>query len=82
MVQALSQTITFADFIEWYPENSEYRYELRRGSIIERPKPSRDCPGLNCFYRWRLYPRHHPNAQEIDLGGRSRQMIGTDPFSA
>ncbi len=39
MVQALSQTITFDDFIKWYPENSGYRYELRRGSIIETPKP-------------------------------------------
>ncbi|NJN20782.1 MAG: Uma2 family endonuclease [Leptolyngbya sp. RL_3_1] len=39
MVQALSQPITFADFIAWYPEHSEYRYELHRGSIIERPKP-------------------------------------------
>ncbi|MEL6384552.1 MAG: Uma2 family endonuclease [Cyanobacteria bacterium J06626_18] len=39
MVQALSQPVTFEEFIEWYPENSEYHYELRRGTIIEMPKP-------------------------------------------
>lgn len=31
--------ISFDEFIERYPENSEYRYELRRGVIIEMPKP-------------------------------------------
>ncbi|MBE9155637.1 Uma2 family endonuclease [Nodosilinea sp. LEGE 06152] len=31
--------ITFDEFVEWYPENSEYRYELRRGVVIETPKP-------------------------------------------
>jgi Uma2 family endonuclease len=31
--------VSFDEFIEKYPENSEYRYELRRGTIIEMPKP-------------------------------------------
>jgi Uma2 family endonuclease len=31
--------ITFDEFVEWYPENSEYRYELRRGMVVEMPKP-------------------------------------------
>ena len=39
MVQALSQLVTFEEFIEWYPEHSEYRYELRRGTVIAMPKP-------------------------------------------
>ncbi|MDJ0704356.1 MAG: Uma2 family endonuclease [Leptolyngbyaceae cyanobacterium MO_188.B28] len=39
MIQALSQPVTFEEFIEWYPEHSEHRYELRRGVIIEMPKP-------------------------------------------
>ncbi|MGF1538345.1 MAG: Uma2 family endonuclease [Elainellaceae cyanobacterium] len=39
MVQALSQPVTFEDFIQWYPEQGEYRYELRRGAIVQRPKP-------------------------------------------
>jgi Uma2 family endonuclease len=39
MVQSLSHPITFEEFLKWYPENSEYRYELRRGHIITMPKP-------------------------------------------
>lgn len=39
MVQALRQTVTFDEFIEWYPENSEVRYELHQGVIVEMPKP-------------------------------------------
>jgi Uma2 family endonuclease len=40
MVQALLETpITFDEFVEWLPESSEYRYELRRGVIIEMAKP-------------------------------------------
>jgi Uma2 family endonuclease len=31
--------LSFDDFVEWYPENSENHYELRRGIIIEMPKP-------------------------------------------
>jgi Uma2 family endonuclease len=40
MVQALFETpITFDEFVEWLPESSEYRYELRRGAILETAKP-------------------------------------------
>jgi Uma2 family endonuclease len=39
MIQALQQPVTFDQFIEWYPENSEARYELYRGVILEMPKP-------------------------------------------
>ena len=30
---------SFNEFINWYPENSEIHYELRRGAIVEMPKP-------------------------------------------
>lgn len=30
---------SFDEFINWYPENSEFRYELHEGVIIEIPKP-------------------------------------------
>ncbi|MDF5730860.1 MAG: Uma2 family endonuclease [Rhizonema sp. PD38] len=33
------QFYTFDEFIEWYPENSEVRYELHDGVIVEVPKP-------------------------------------------
>ncbi len=43
MTQAQAQTepklYTFDEFIEWYPENSEFRYELHDGVIVEMPKP-------------------------------------------
>jgi len=43
MTQAQAQTepklYTFDEFIEWLPENSEFRYELHDGVIIEMPKP-------------------------------------------
>jgi Uma2 family endonuclease len=39
MVQALETPITFEEFVEWLPESSEYRYELRRGVIVEMAKP-------------------------------------------
>jgi Uma2 family endonuclease len=38
-VQLLPQPVTFGEFIDWYPENSQVRYELRGGAIIEMPKP-------------------------------------------
>ncbi len=40
MIQALPKQITFDEFIAWYPENSEKRYELHNGTIIEMPKPT------------------------------------------
>lgn len=39
MVQALTKPVTFDEFIEWYP-NTEVRYELHDGVIVEMPKPT------------------------------------------
>jgi Uma2 family endonuclease len=39
MTQAIPKQVTFDEFITWYPENSEYRYELHEGIIVEMPKP-------------------------------------------
>ncbi|BAY93665.1 MULTISPECIES: Uma2 family endonuclease [unclassified Tolypothrix] len=39
MSQALTKSITFDEFIAWYPEGSEVRYELHDGLIVEMPKP-------------------------------------------
>lgn len=35
MIQSLPKLVTFDEFIAWYPENSEYRYELHNGVIVE-----------------------------------------------
>jgi Uma2 family endonuclease len=39
MVLAESKTISFDDFITWFPERSAFRYELRDGEILKLPKP-------------------------------------------
>lgn len=40
MIAAIDKKpISFNEFIDWYPENSEIKYELRRGVIVEMPKP-------------------------------------------
>ncbi|WP_349262733.1 Uma2 family endonuclease [Allocoleopsis sp.] len=31
--------MSFDEFMDWYPENSAHGYELRRGVVIEMPKP-------------------------------------------
>ncbi|WP_414752175.1 Uma2 family endonuclease [Anabaena sp. CCY 9910] len=40
MTQALTKQVIFDEFIDWLPENSEGRYELHDGVIVEMPKPS------------------------------------------
>jgi Uma2 family endonuclease len=35
MIQAIPKPVTFDEFVVWYPENSEHRYELHNGVIIE-----------------------------------------------
>ncbi len=39
MTQTLPKQVTFDQFIAWYPENSEHRYELHEGVIVQMPKP-------------------------------------------
>lgn len=39
MIAAIDkQPMSFDEFVDWYPHNSEYRYELKRGAIVEIPK--------------------------------------------
>lgn len=40
MVQAISSQLSFDEFINWYPEDCEHRYELHNGVITEMPKPT------------------------------------------
>lgn len=39
MIQAIPKTLTFDEFIAWYPDNS-FSYELHDGVIFEVPKPT------------------------------------------
>ena len=40
MTQTISKQVTFDEFIAWYPEKSEFRYELHDRTIVEMPKPT------------------------------------------
>jgi Uma2 family endonuclease len=37
MMQTIPKTVTFDEFVAWYPENSIRRYELHNGVIVEMP---------------------------------------------
>ena len=40
MIAVVDKTpISFNEFIDWYPEVAEIHYELRRGAIVQMPKP-------------------------------------------
>ena len=39
MTQALFNPITVQEFLEWIPENSDKRYELHNGAIVEMSQP-------------------------------------------
>ena len=49
MTQAIPKIVTFDEFIAWYPENSEHRYELHNGVIFEMPKPTGEHSELGGF---------------------------------
>ena len=38
MIQIIPELVTFDEFIDWYPENSEHHYELHNEEIVEKPK--------------------------------------------
>ncbi|VXD25262.1 Uma2 family endonuclease [Planktothrix paucivesiculata] len=40
MIQAIPKTVTFDEFIAWYPEESGCHYELHNGEIVQMPKPT------------------------------------------
>ncbi len=40
MVQSLPKHITFDEFIAWYPEHSEHRYELHDQEVVQMPRPT------------------------------------------
>jgi Uma2 family endonuclease len=39
MSQTLLKTTTFQEFVDWLPENSDLRYELHHGNIVEMAQP-------------------------------------------
>ena len=39
MIRTLPKITTFQEFVDWLPENSDVRYELHRGNIVEMAQP-------------------------------------------
>jgi len=39
MLQTLPEVTTFQEFVDWLPENSDVRYELHHGNIVEMAQP-------------------------------------------
>jgi Uma2 family endonuclease len=39
-MKTIPKLVTFDEFIEWYPENSEHHYELHNGVIVAMPQPT------------------------------------------
>jgi Uma2 family endonuclease len=48
MAQALHKIVTFEEFVAWYPD-SQRRYELHDGVIVEMPPPTGDHEGIIGF---------------------------------
>lgn len=54
MVQTSPRLTKFDEFIAWYPENSEHRYELHDGIIVEMPKPTGPHTKVASFIRSKI----------------------------
>ncbi|ELS33196.1 protein of unknown function DUF820 [Pseudanabaena biceps PCC 7429] len=49
MTQTLPKVTTFDEFVEFLPENSDVRYELRNGNIVEMAQPVGDHEEIKSF---------------------------------
>ncbi|MCU0545943.1 MAG: Uma2 family endonuclease [Oscillatoriaceae cyanobacterium Prado104] len=49
MMQTIPKTVTFDEFVAWYPENSIRRYELHNGVIVEMPLGPGDRSSVGGF---------------------------------
>ena len=49
MIQTIAKTVTFDEFVAWYPENSVHKYELRNGEIVEMPLGTGDHSEVTGF---------------------------------
>jgi len=49
MIQTQTKTVTFDEFVAWYPENSVNKYELHNGVIVEMPLGTADHSDVTGF---------------------------------
>ena len=54
MIQTISKTITFDEFVAWYPENSVQKYELHNGVVVEMPLGTGDHSEVTGFISSKL----------------------------
>ncbi|WP_414568181.1 Uma2 family endonuclease [Nostoc sp. CCY 9925] len=54
MTQAIPKQVTFEEFVDWLPENSEVRYELHNGDIVEMAQPVGEHEDLKAFLTIKL----------------------------
>lgn len=59
MVQVIAKPTSFDEFVDWYPENSEYKYELYNGAIIEIPLGSGTHSLIKGFIRGKINVEIH-----------------------
>ena len=50
MLQTLPQITTFQEFVDWLPENSDVRYELHHGNIVEMAQPVGEHEEIKGFF--------------------------------
>jgi len=55
MIQVLQKEISFDEFIVWYPEKTDKRYELHNGVIVEMPKPKGPHSKMGGFISGKLF---------------------------
>ncbi|MBE9218519.1 Uma2 family endonuclease [Dolichospermum flos-aquae] len=49
MIQTLTKIVTFEEFVNWLPDNSDIRYELHRGEIVKIAQPVGDHEEVKGF---------------------------------
>ncbi len=54
MIQTQTKTVTFDEFVAWYPENSVNKYELHNGVIVEMPLGTGGHSDVTGFIRLKL----------------------------
>jgi len=70
MVPVLTQPVSFNDFIQWYP-NTEIRYELHDGVIVEMPKPTGKHSNVTSFLiESPTFPELNLTAQQVFRAGK------------
>lgn len=53
--QTIPKTVTFDEFVAWYPENSVGRYELHNGVIVEMPLGTGDHSAVAGFINGEVF---------------------------